>query len=50
MDRVLRVLSVSEKGLAQMTKSDKASSLMEWNDDSGSSFLDICECLVRADV
>jgi hypothetical protein len=31
MDRLLRALSVSERGLAQMNKSDKACSLMEWN-------------------
>ena len=50
MDRVLRALSVSENGIAQMTKSDKACCLMEWNDDRGSSFLDIRERLVEADI
>src|SRR6202022_152164 len=29
----LRALSFCEQGLAQMTKSDKACCLMEWNDD-----------------
>jgi hypothetical protein len=33
MDRLLRALSVSEAGIARMTISDKAGSLMEWNDD-----------------
>jgi hypothetical protein len=33
MDRLLRALSVSEQGLAQMSKTDKACCLMEWNDD-----------------
>ena len=50
MDRLLRVLSVSEKGIAQLTKSDKACSLMEWNDDPRYSFPDIREALRRADI
>ena len=50
MDRVLRALSVSEKGIAQLTKSDKACSLMEWNDDRAYSFRDIREVLLEADV
>src|ERR1700737_628336 len=48
MDRLLRALSVSEQGLAQMTKSDKACCLMEWNDDRRSSFLEIREILLSA--
>jgi hypothetical protein len=37
--RCLLALSVSERGLAQMNKSsDKACSIMEWNDDQGCSF------------
>jgi hypothetical protein len=48
MDRLLRVLSVSEQGLAQMTKSDKACCLMEWNDDRRSSFLEIRNMLLSA--
>jgi hypothetical protein len=50
MDRLLRALSVSEKGLAQMTMSDKACSLMEWNDDPKSSFLEVSEVLSSADI
>ena len=50
MDRVLRALSVSEIGIAQLTKSDKACSLMEWNDDLTCSFREIREVLVDADV
>ena len=50
MDRLLRALSVSEEGLAQMTISDKACSLMEWNDDRQSSFLEVSEILLSADI
>ena len=50
MDRLLRALSVSEKGITQLTKSDKACSLIEWNDDRQYSFRDIREVLVEADV
>ena len=50
MDRVLRALSVSEQGLAKMTKSDKACCLMEWNDDRRSSFLVVREILLSADI
>jgi hypothetical protein len=50
MDRVLRALSVSEKGIAQFTKSDKACCLMEWNDDRSCSFRDIRAVLIEADV
>ena len=50
MDRLLRALSVSERGLTQMKKSDKACCLMEWNDDPQSSFLEIREILLRADI
>src|SRR5258708_38483276 len=50
MDRLLRALSVSEKGLAQMTISDKACCLMEWNDDRQSSFLEVNKILVSADL
>ena len=50
MDRLLRVLSVSEKGLTQMTISDKACSLMEWNGDRRSSFLEVSEILLTADI
>jgi hypothetical protein len=50
MDRLLVALSVSEQGLAQMTKSDKACSLMEWNDDRQCSFVEVREVLLSADV
>jgi hypothetical protein len=50
IDRLLRVLSVSEKGIAQLTKSDKACSLMEWNDHRTDSFQQIREVLIQADV
>ena len=48
--RLLRALSVSEQGLAQMTKSDKACCLMEWNDDRRNSFLEIRNMLLSADI
>lgn len=50
MDRVLRALSVSDKGIRQLSKSDKACCLMEWNDDRNSSFQEIREILVQADL
>jgi hypothetical protein len=50
MDRLLRALMVSEQGLAQMTNSDKACSLMEWNDDRQSSFLEVRKILLEADI
>jgi hypothetical protein len=50
MDRLLRALSVSEKGIGRLSKWDKACSLMEWNDDRNSSFRDIREILFEANV
>jgi hypothetical protein len=50
MDRVLRALDVSEQGLARMSKYDKACSLMEWSDDCRSSFLEVRDILVSADI
>ena len=50
MDSVLRALSFSERGLAQMNNSDKACSIMEWNDDHQSSFTDIREILLEVDI
>jgi len=50
MDRVLRALRVSEHGLAQMTKSDKACCLMEWNDDRSNSFFEVSNMLMSADI
>jgi hypothetical protein len=43
-------LSYSDRGLAQMNKSDKALSIMEWNDDQESSFNEIREVLVEIDL
>lgn len=50
MDCVLRALSVSELGLAQMNNSDKACSIMEWNDDRQSSFAEIRGTLLAVDI
>ena len=50
MDRLLRALSVSEAGLAKMTKADKACCLMEWNDDRQTSFAEIREILFLTDI
>jgi hypothetical protein len=50
MDRLLRALSVSDQGLAQMTKSDKACSLMEWNDSHRCSLAEVKEILLSADI
>lgn len=50
MDRLLRALSFSEKGIEQLSKSDKACCVMEWNDESQSSFEEIRELLMEADV
>ena len=50
MDTLLRRLSVSERGLAQMNASDKACSIMEWNDDPQCSFEEIREILRNCDI
>ena len=50
MDRLLRALDVSEKVLAQMTISDKACCLMEWDDDRQSSFSEVSKILLSADL
>jgi hypothetical protein len=50
IDGLLRALNVSEQGLAQMTKSDKACCLMEWNDDCQRSFLEVSKILLSADI
>jgi hypothetical protein len=50
MDRVLRALSVSEKGIHQLSISDKACCLMEWNDQPQSSYREIREILLEADI
>jgi hypothetical protein len=50
MDRVLGALCVSEKALACMTNTDKACSLMEWNDDPRTTFQEIKSILLSADI
>ncbi len=50
VDRLLRALSVSEKGIRQLSRSDKACCLMEWNDSRTSCFREIREILMEADV
>ena len=50
MDRLLLGLNYSEWGLARMNQSDKACSIMEWNDDSQSSFREIREILLGGDL
>jgi hypothetical protein len=50
MNRVLRALSVSEKGIKQLSKSDKACCVMEWNDQQESSYREIRQILLEADV
>jgi hypothetical protein len=50
MDSLLRALSVSERGLAQMNEPDKACSVMEWNDDNQSSFAEIRDTLLEVDL
>ena len=50
MDRLLRALSVSEKGIKQLSKSDKACCVMEWNVQRESSFQEIQQILLEADV
>jgi hypothetical protein len=41
MDQVLRALSVSEGGISQLTATDKACCLMEWNDDRQTTFEEV---------
>ena len=50
MDRLLLGLNYSKWGLARMNQSDKACSIMEWNDDSQSSFREIREILLGGDL
>ena len=50
MNRVLRALSVSEKGIEQLSKSDKACCVMERNDQRESSYQEIRKILLEADV
>ena len=50
MDNLLRGLSVSELGIKQMNGSDKACSIMEWNDDPQCSFEEVKELLVGIDI
>jgi hypothetical protein len=50
MDRILLALSYSVEGLAQMSVTDKACCLMEWNDDRQSSFQEIRGIFLDADI
>jgi hypothetical protein len=50
VDRLLRALSVSEKGIRQLSRSDKACCLMEWNDSRNACFREIREVPMEADV
>jgi hypothetical protein len=50
MDALLRGLSVSERGLALMNASDKACSIMEWNDDPQCSFKEIKDTLLDCNI
>jgi hypothetical protein len=50
MDRVLRALCISKEGIAQLSKIDKACCLMEWNDDQQTTFEEIKNILLAADV
>ena len=50
MDRLLRTLRFSDPGLAQMNRTDKACSIMEWNDDPQSSFGEIRELFLSGGI
>jgi hypothetical protein len=50
MNRVLRALSASEKGIKQLSKSDKACCVMEWNDQRESSYHEIRKIFLEPDV
>jgi hypothetical protein len=50
MDRLLLGLSYSSQGLAQMNESDKACSIMEWNDHQDCSFEEVREILKETDI
>jgi hypothetical protein len=50
INRVLRALSVSEKGIEQLSQSDKACCVMEWNDQQESSYVEIRKILLEAGV
>ena len=50
MDRVLRALCVSEGGISQLTETDKASCLMEWNDDQQTTFEEVKKILLVTDI
>ncbi len=50
MDTLLRGLSVSELGLRQMNGSDKACSIMEWNDDPQCTFDEVKGLLVGINI
>jgi hypothetical protein len=50
MDRLLRELSVSDHGIRQLSQTDKACCVMEWNDGQNSSFAEIREIFLDADL
>jgi hypothetical protein len=50
MDRVLRALRVSEGGISQLTETDKACCLMEWNDDRQTTFEEVKNILLATDI
>ena len=50
IDQVLRALSISEEGISQLTATDKACCLMEWNDDRQTTFEKVKNILSSADI
>jgi hypothetical protein len=50
MDRVLLALRVSEGGISQLTETDKACCLMEWNDDRQTTFEEVKNILLATDI
>ena len=50
MDRVLRALCVSEGAISQLTETDKACCLMEWNDDRQTTFEEVKNILLATDI
>ena len=50
METLLRGLSVSERGLAGMNGSDKACSIMEWNDDPQGTFEEIKNTFLNCNI
>ena len=50
MDQVLRALSVSEAGISQLTATDKACCLLEWNDDRQTTFEEVKNILLATGI